>query len=428
MQLEKATSRSGQASLAGWISSNDVTLFTTVLVMAIAMYLHARVTNGAKENARIRDEKATLAASLDATTDELSTSKDLLHETRKTLHLTQDERDRLQHQLVEKLDAIVRLNNNLDALLKKKQLLESEQKSLTVVRDSLAKEKSELAALHVSLTGDRDALKVKNTSLKERLDEIASQLAAKIAALEQVEQERDQLQKQTDELDAIIGELKRRMKKLDIDLSSAHTSAAAAERESQTQVRELETKLAARDKTIDEYLARLKRATEMFEGLTAEKKKLQHALSESELKHQAELLEEGRNNRELIGLTGRLERVAILFDASGSMRQTTKAGNDRWAEAQQIAARWLQHLNINQCVLIVFSSDVQVFPANGTLADVGGPSGKAKREELLARLNAVSPGGATNTLEALRKAYQYDVDAILLFTDGAPSMSTSGVF
>ena len=34
----------------------------------------------------------------------------------------------------------------------------------------------------------------------------------------------------------------------------------------------------------------------------------------------------------------------------------------------------------------------------------------------------------TNTHEALRKAYQYDVDAILLFTDGAPSVSTSGTF
>jgi hypothetical protein len=351
-----------------------------------------------------------------------------LQETREKLNLTQEERDRLQQLLVEKLDAIARLNSNLDALVKKKQLLESEQQSLTSARDSLAKEKAELTALQVSLTGDRDALKVKNTDLRTRLDDIASQLAAKIAALEQVELERDRLQKQADELDAIVAELKRRMNKLDIDLTKAHTSAAAAESQSRTRVEELETQLAARDKTIDQYLARLKRATELFEGLAAEKKKLQHALSESELKHQAQLIEEGRNNRELIGLTGRLERVAILFDASGSMQQTTKAGNNRWAEAQQMAARWLQHLNINKCVLVVFSTKVQAFPADGTLADVGGASGKAKRDELLARLKAVSPGGATNTLEALRKAYQYDVDSILLFTDGAPSMSTSGVF
>jgi von Willebrand factor type A domain len=43
-------------------------------------------------------------------------------------------------------------------------------------------------------------------------------------------------------------------------------------------------------------------------------------------------------------------------------------------------------------------------------------------------LKSVSPGGATNTLGALRKAYHYDVDSILLFSDGAPSQSASGVF
>ena len=43
-------------------------------------------------------------------------------------------------------------------------------------------------------------------------------------------------------------------------------------------------------------------------------------------------------------------------------------------------------------------------------------------------MKAVSPGGWTNTYDALRKAYQYDVDSVLLFSDGAPSQSTTGVF
>jgi hypothetical protein len=34
----------------------------------------------------------------------------------------------------------------------------------------------------------------------------------------------------------------------------------------------------------------------------------------------------------------------------------------------------------------------------------------------------------TNTYAALQKAYQYDVDSILLFSDGAPSLSSSGIF
>ena len=58
MHLEKVTSRSSEAGLAGWIASNDVTLFTVVLIMAIAMFLHSRVNQGSKENAQLADQKA----------------------------------------------------------------------------------------------------------------------------------------------------------------------------------------------------------------------------------------------------------------------------------------------------------------------------------------------------------------------------------
>jgi uncharacterized protein with von Willebrand factor type A (vWA) domain len=258
--------------------------------------------------------------------------------------------------------------------------------------------------------------------LREKLDLIASQLADKVAALEQLEKERENLKKQADELDAIVAGLKQRMAKLNIDLADTRTK-------SHTRLRELESQLAQSDKTAEEYLAKLKRATELFEGLKVEKRDVEQRLTKAALEHQAALLEEGRNNRELVGLSGRLERVAILFDASGSMRQATKSGTgDRWAEAQQIAATWLQHLNVQQCVLIVFSSDVRIFPEDGSLADLRGEAGKAKRDLLLQHVKAVSPGGATNTYDALRKAYQYNVDSILLFSDGAPSVSSSGIF
>jgi hypothetical protein len=110
------------------------------------------------------------------------------------------------------------------------------------------------------------------------------------------------------------------------------------------------------------------------------------------------------------------------------MRQATTSGSDRWAEAQEIAAKWLQHLNVQQCVLIVYSSTVHTFPEDGSLADLRGANGKAKRDSLLQHVKAVSPGGWTNTYDALRTAYQYDIDAILLFSDGAPSESSTGVF
>ena len=263
----------------------------------------------------------------------------------------------------------------------------------------------------------------------QRLEAITGQLAEKVAALEQVEQQRDRLKKQADALDAIVAGLKQRLEELNIDLAESRARATAARTESQTKVKELEAQLAARDKTAEEYLAELKRATTLFQGLRVEKEQLQRALSATELQRQAELLEEGSNNRELVGLTGRLERVAILFDASGSMRlAANNGGGDRWAEAQQIAATWLKHLNVQQCVLIVFSTGVRTFPEDGSLADLRGEGGKAKRDSLLEHVKAVSPAGWTNTYDALRKAYQYDVDSILLFSDGAPTQPNSGGF
>jgi hypothetical protein len=104
------------------------------------------------------------------------------------------------------------------------------------------------------------------------------------------------------------------------------------------------------------------------------------------------------------------------------------SGSDRWAEAQEIAATWLQHLNVRHCVLIVFSKNVRTFPEDGSLADLRGDDGKARRESLLQQLKAISPGGWTNTYGALQKAYEYDVDTILLLSDGAPSKSDSGRF
>jgi hypothetical protein len=429
MQLENATSRSGQAALAGWISSNDVTLFTTVLVLAIAMFLHSKLGIGAKQVVQITNENATLAERLEAATSARDASNNLLNDARKTLNLTTEQRDRLQQQLAEKLADVSRLNAKLDVLLGEKGVLESQRRALLETKESLSKEKTQLAARQASLTEDRDALRTVNANLLQRLDSITEQLTAKVAALEQVEQQRERLKNQADELDAIVTGLKHRLEKLNINLAQSQATAQAARAESQTKVHELETQLAQRDQAAEEYLAKLKRATLLFQGLKSEKEQLEQRFNKAELQHQAELLEESRNNRELVGLSGRLERVAVLFDASGSMRQATASGgSDRWAEAQQMAATWLKHLNVQQCVLIVFSSAVQTFPEDGSLADLRGELGKTKREALLKHVKEVTPGGWTDTYNALRRAYEYNIDSILLFSDGAPSRSTAGVF
>jgi uncharacterized coiled-coil DUF342 family protein len=429
MRLEKVTSRSHEAAIAGWISSNDVTLFTTVLVVVIAMFLHARLSKGARENVEVTKQKDLLAQRLESTTSELDVFHNELDKTRQALNLTQEERDQLRQQLVEKLAAIAALNAKLDAMLQDMDMLKSEQQSLVAAKESLSKDKADLLAERVLIAEDRTSLRTSNASLQERLEAIGAQLEAKIAALTELEKERDRLKKQADELDAIVATLKARMEALNIDLAETKAQADSALAESATKVRELGLAITERDKQAEEYLARLKRAAELFEGLKTEKQQLERSLSEAELKRQQQLIEEGRRNRELLELNGRLERVAILFDASGSMKQAAAVGaGDRWAEAQEIASTWLEHLPVQQLVLIVFGSNVRTFPADGSLADVRGKDGNAKRSVLMQNLKGVTPEGWTSTLDALRKAYQYKVDTIILFSDGAPSPPNSGRF
>ena len=339
MHLERVTSRSSEAGIAGWIASNDVTLFTMVLVMVIAIFLHSKLNKGVLEQERLVDQNTAVTATLAATADELDDARDLLEKTKERLSLTQAERDALQLQLVEKLTALTDLNAKLDVLVADKGDLTRERQTLLSEKEALAKEK-------LALEGDRDSATATNATLRSRLDALSTQLAEKIAALEAIEAQRDRLTKQADELSSVVAALKQRLEEMNLDLKTAKDEAEETSRE-------LQAKVAAGDRQAEEYLADLRRATEMLESLKLEKRQLQNELSETERKRQAELLAEAENNRELVGLKGPLRKVAIILDASGSMRQTGAGGADRWVEAQQIAAVWLKHLNVQECVLIV---------------------------------------------------------------------------
>lgn len=421
MHLEKVTTRSSEAGLAGWIASNDVTLFTMALIMVIAMFLHSKLTKGNREREELADTNATITATLNATASELDDARDLLDRTSQKLDLTQEERDQLQQQLVEKLAALAEVNAKLDALLAAKGELETQRQTLLAAKDALTKERAELV-------DNRDALSASNMTLRERLDFLSAQLAEKLSALEQVEAQRDRLATQAAELDKIVAALKQRLKEMNIDLVAARDQAEASRVAAEGDISELQAKVAAGNKQAEEYLAQLKRAAALLESLRADKRQLENDLSAAERKRQADLLAEAENNRRLVGLQGPLRRVAIVFDASGSMRQPGAGGADRWAEAQGILATWLQHLNVEHIVLVVFSTDVRTIPTDGTLADVRGASGKVGRDALLGQLKDIKPGGWTNTFDALRKAYEYDIDTILLFSDGAPSKSASGAY
>jgi hypothetical protein len=421
VHLEKVTTRSSEAGLAGWIASNDATLFTVVLVMVIAAFLQARVATGTRRQQELSAEKAALSATLDETDEELASARSLLDKTTSALTLTQQQRDALQAQLVDKLAALTELNSKLEALMSEKSAIEVERQSLASARDALLRDKAALVAADGKLSAA-------NRTLSERLEALAADLESKVAALAEIEQQRDRLQKQSDELGSIVASLKKRLKEMNVELVAARDDAETVRVASETSDRALQAKVAAADALAEDYLKQLRAATTLLNSLEGEKKKLETELSETERRRQVELLAEAENNKRLVGLAGPMQRVAILFDASGSMRQAGAQGADRWAEAQSIAATWLRHLNVHECLLIVYASEVRTFPEDGALADLRGASGAARREKLLDRVRSITPAGRTNTLAALEKAYEYDVDTILLLSDGAPSRESTGKF
>jgi len=420
MHLEKVTTRSSEAGLAGWIASNDATLFTVVLVMAVAVFLQTRVVSGTRRQEELSAEKSAISATLDDAEEQLASARHLLEQTNETLRLTQEQRDALQAQLVEKLAALAELNSKLENLLSEKSSLETERRSLTNARDALLREKAALVAAGGELTAA-------NQTLSERLEALTADLERKVAALQEIETQRDRLKRQSEELGSIVAALKQRLKEMHVELVAVRDDADALRVVSEETDRELRAQVAAADAQAEDYLKQLRTAATLLQSLELENLKLEAEMSEAEQQRQTELLAEAENNKQLVGLKGPMRRVAVLFDASGSMRELGAGGGaDRWAEAQEIASTWLQHLNVEQCLLIVYAADVRTFPEDGTLADVRGDGGADRREALLSRVRNIQPGGSTNTLAALQKAYEYDIDTILLLSDGAPSQALTG--
>lgn len=441
MRLEQANSQGGEAGgLAGWISTNDVTLFTMVLVVLISLFLNSNLIKRRKENERLDTANKELSANLQVTSAELEETErdrqsldDLLKSTSGQLTLTQRQRDELRQNLERRLSQLEDLNRRLSALETEKASLESTRATLESDKEKLT---TDLAQTRTSLTDTKQSMQQQKLTLEERIAQLTTNLEQLVKTKEDLERakqsleaERDRLQKQSNELETIAATLQAQIK------ASAEEKAALEKTVEDTKVvalakiRELEQKAGDETKRADDYLDRLRRAADLFKNLRAEKVTLEEQLSSAELRFRQQTARETVVNRELVGLRGNLRRVAIVFDASGSMKEKGATGGDRWADAQRFASTWLQHLDVDECVLIVFSSDVRTFPANGTMVNIGGETGAEKRAELMAQLQAVEPAGWTNTLDALRKAYTYqDLDTIILFSDGAPTNANSGRF
>jgi myosin heavy subunit len=448
MQLER--SQSSEAGLAGWISSNDVTLFTMVLVVVIALFLHSilnrreaqllttneelelkkqallETQDSLDEALRQRDtldeELSATTASLNSARTELDELDVILAQRKRELEKRQRELSKLADDLQVTRDQRDQLNTDLDRALKNIAALKTDIGSLTSQKRDLEAEKTQLVET-------RDALSLDKASLAQKLAALTSQLQQKVTALQDAEKERDRLRKQTESLDAIVATMQKKLNLAEEDLEKAKTASVSQLAAAEAQIRDLETKTKGEKARAEDYLARLRRAAELFEGLKAEKKSLQTEVSSLEQRYQQQVTRKAVISRELVGVKGKLRRVAFVFDASGSMKEHGMSEVNRWLEAQQIASTWLSHLEVDECVLVIFSTNVRTFPDDGSYLKVSGPDAEKNRARLLEHLNALEPQGLTNTLEAFRTAYRYQgLDTIVLFSDGAPSNSRSGQF
>ena len=126
--------------------------------------------------------------------------------------------------------------------------------------------------------------------------------------------------------------------------------------------------------------------------------------------------QEKRVRHELLGLKGKLRRVALVLDSSESMKR-----GDRWAKASEMVQQWVECLDMQACVVIVFHSHVYRHPKSGEFDfTTDREASIADIRNFLARFK---PTGRTDTLAALEEAYRMDnVDTIILFTDGSPNI------
>jgi len=430
MKLEKATSHSSDASLAGWISSNDVTLLTMVLVVMIALFLHSKLVKGAKENAALVGERTTLSATLESTQDELDRNRLELRGTGDKLRLTEEQRNKLDDDLRTALGSINDLNDRMSKLTAAKSQVEQQQNSLIEATELLTDERNQLTRQQQSLTQTRDALSKDKVSLAAQLTQIADQLAAKLRLLEDAEQQRNRLEQQANELESIVAGLTAKLEAADLNVADLKKQSEAARGESMARIQSLEGKLTTGNVQAEEYLVQLKRATEALKRLNLEKQQIASDLDRAQQQRYLALARDTQVNRELVGLEGKLKKVVVLFDASGSMNAQSPDGqSSRWAEAKRIVATWLRRLDVDECALIVFSDDVRSFPQGGSFARLRGEHGESERVRLLQMLDTIEPKGWTNTLGALRKAYEYrEVDTMILFSDGAPTNVNLGRF
>jgi predicted nucleic acid-binding Zn-ribbon protein len=332
----------------------------------------------------------------------------------------------------------------LAAIARLHQLQEKTNKAiseLTGERDLLQKQLARASQDLRIREADCLALERDNKKAEKAIDALQKDLTQARVELARTRKALAGLEKEKESLLAVRKDLLREVARLEEDLRARETQLAEARKTLARVQGQLRSALAARLE-LEKEKARLEKVLAGVSNLPTRVKEIQKQLVEARAK--ADLVQKQANARvedletalktarsrekqvhkELIGLEGKLHKVVLIFDASGSMNT-----GERWPAAIQVVETWLRHLEVDECALLVFSTDVSVFPREGGYLNLRGEEAAKNRTDMINWLKHFKPAGGTNTLAALRKAYKYRaVDTIILFTDGAPNDGKSSAY
>lgn len=195
----------------------------------------------------------------------------------------------------------------------------------------------------------------------------------------------------------------------------------------EARIQEAQDKITALNADLDKLNASLDLERNKNKDLSAqviELVRVNKELNETMKRLKDPLNAEGAVRAELLGLKPPLNKVVFVVDRSSSMNEAKEAVK-RWEDCIQTIKTWINFLPVQKAALIVFGDDIKVYPQDEK-SMLKLPEGA---KELTNALDDLQPKGGTKTQAALWKAYSsYDnIDAIILFTDGAPDEGIDSV-
>jgi len=274
-------------------------------------------------------------------------------------------------------------------------------------KEKAGKEIAELKeAIVAAVAAQEDAAKAKAKTDAERELGKSEKAKRKRALLAQWKAEAKRKSALLAHWKAEAKEAKRMAAQRESALAAQHESALAAQRESALAAQRESALAAQRESAL---LAQRKATAKDLRDTEREVARLE---GELDLRRSGQ----GKVRQDLMGLRGSLDRVVFVFDRSGSMKK-----DGRWETVKATAKVWLDYLPVKEGALVVFSDDVISYPVDNHLVNMQDPTTRKKMGEWM---DDLEPEGKTRTLHALEKAYRYPgIDAIVLFTDGAPTKS-----